>query len=101
MVKTKPDHSSALRGLLGGVKRGSVVKNPPANAGDSGSIPGSGRSLGGGHDNPLQFFLPGESHGQRSLAGYSPWGHKIIRHDLATKQVEEATGRENNISFPR
>ena len=34
-----------------------VVKNPPANAGDlrdAGSIPGSGRSLGGGHGNPLQ-----------------------------------------------
>ena len=41
-----------------------VVKNPPANARDvrdAGSIPGSGRSPGGGH----------ESHGQRSLAGYS------------------------------
>ena len=37
---------------------GSVVKNPPANAGDirdSGSIPGSGRSPGGGHGNPLQY----------------------------------------------
>ena len=35
-----------------------VVKNPPANAGDlrdAGSIPGSGRSPGGGHDNPLQY----------------------------------------------
>ena len=35
-----------------------VVKNPPANAGnvrDSGSIPGSGRSSGGRHDNPLQY----------------------------------------------
>ena len=35
-----------------------VVKNPPANAGateDVGSIPGSGRSPGGGHDNPLQY----------------------------------------------
>ena len=35
-----------------------VVKNPPANAGDireAGSIPGSGRSLGGGHGNPLQY----------------------------------------------
>jgi len=35
-----------------------VVKNPPANAGDirgAGSIPGSGRSFGGGHGNPLQF----------------------------------------------
>ena len=35
-----------------------VVKNPPANAGDTGdvgSIPGLGRSLGGGHGNPLQY----------------------------------------------
>ena len=32
-----------------------VVKNPPANAGDLGSIPGLGRSLGGGHGNPLQY----------------------------------------------
>ena len=31
-----------------------MVKNPPANAGDLGSIPGSGRSPGGGHGNPLQ-----------------------------------------------
>ena len=37
---------------------GTVVKNPPANAadtGDSGSIPGSGRSPGGGHGNPHQY----------------------------------------------
>ena len=35
-----------------------VVKNPPANAGDirvMGSVPGSGRSPGGGHGNPLQY----------------------------------------------
>ena len=47
-----------------------VVKTPPAHAGDvrdMGSIPGSGRSLGEGHGNPLQYFLPEESHGQRSL----------------------------------
>ena len=31
-------------------------------------------------------FLPGKSHGQRSLAGYSPWGHKRVGHDLTTKQ---------------
>jgi len=30
-------------------------KNPPANAGDMGSIPGSGRSCGGGNGNPLQY----------------------------------------------
>ena len=33
-----------------------VVKNPPTNAGDSGSIPGLGRSLGGEHGNPLQYY---------------------------------------------
>ena len=38
-----------------GFPRASIVKNPPGNAGDAGSIPGSGRSAGGGHDNPLQY----------------------------------------------
>ena len=37
-------------------------------------IPGLGRYPRGGHDNPL----PGESHGQRRLAGYNPWGHKSL-----------------------
>ena len=41
---------------------GSVVKNLPANARDTGSIPGSGRSLGEGNGN-TPVFLPGESHG--------------------------------------
>ena len=52
-----------------------MVKNPPANAGDIrdvGSIPGLERSSGGGHGNPV--FMAGESHGQRRLVGYSPWG---------------------------
>ena len=57
-----------------------VVKNPPANAGDlrnASSIPGWGRSPGGRRAwQPIPVFLPGESHGQRILAGYSPWGHK-------------------------
>ena len=35
---------------------------------------------------PTPVFLPRKSHGQRSLAGYSPWGHKRVGHDLATKQ---------------
>ena len=59
-----------------GFPGGSVVKNPPANAGDAGSIPGSGRSPGGGNGNPLQYSCLENSHGQRSLVGYSPWGHK-------------------------
>ena len=56
-----------------------VVKNPPANTGnvrDTGSSPGLGRFPEEGHDNPLQYFLPGESNGQKSLSGYSPWGCK-------------------------
>ena len=36
------------------------------------------------------LFLPGESHGQRSLAGYSPWGHRV-RHNLATEQQQAHT----------
>ena len=40
--------------------------------GETGSIPGSGRSYEERHGNPLQYSLPGESHGQRSLAGHSP-----------------------------
>ena len=32
-----------------------MVKNPPASAGDKGSIPGSGRSLGGGDGKPIQY----------------------------------------------
>ena len=54
-----------------------VVKDPPASAADVrdvGSIPGSGRSPGGGQSTSV--FLPGEPRGQRSLVGYSPWGHK-------------------------
>ena len=53
-----------------------MVENLPANAGDVGSIPGWGRSPGEGKGKPTPVFLPGESQGQRSLAGYSPWGHK-------------------------
>ena len=59
-----------------GVRGGSVVKNPPANARDVGSIPGSRRVPGGGNGQLPPGFLPGKSHGQRSLVGYSPWSHK-------------------------
>ena len=44
--------------------------------GDLGSIPGSGRSPGEGHGNPLQYSCLENPHGQRSLAGYRPWDHK-------------------------
>ena len=57
-----------------------MVKNPPAKSGDSGDmglIPGSGIPPGEGNGNPLQCSWL-ENPTQRSLAGYSPWGHKEL-----------------------
>ena len=71
-----------------GFPSGLVVKNPPANAGDVGSIPGLGRFPWRRNWQPIPVFLPGKSHGQRSLADYSPCGRKRARHDLATKQQQ-------------
>ena len=52
---------------------GSEVKASASNAGDTGSIPGSGRSPGEGNGNPLQYsFLENPM----DLVGYSPWGCK-------------------------
>jgi len=51
-------------------------KKSICNAGDLGSIPGLGRSPGRGHGNPLQYSCLDNSHGQRSLAGYSPQRRK-------------------------
>ena len=65
--------------LLPGFPDDSLVKNPPADAGDSGnaiSISGLGRSPGVGNGYNTPVFLPEKSHGQRSLVGYSPRGWK-------------------------
>ena len=51
-------------------------KESACNAGDRGSVPGSGRSPGKGNGYPPQYSCREKSHGQSSLAGYSPWGHK-------------------------
>ena len=61
-----------------GFPGGSDGKESICNAGDLGSIPGLGRYPGGEHSNPLQYFCLENPHGQRSLAGYSPWGHKEL-----------------------
>ena len=50
-----------------------MVKNQPANAGDKGSIPGSGRSLEGGNGNLLQCSCL-RNNMERVLEDYSPWG---------------------------
>ena len=55
-----------------------LVKNPPGNAGDSGSIPGWGKCWGEGNGNTLQYSCLENPHGQRNLAGYSPWDRKEL-----------------------
>ena len=56
-----------------------MVKNATANAGDIkrlGFDPWVGKTPWKREWHPTPVFLPGESHGQRSLVNYSPWGHK-------------------------
>ena len=78
-----------------------VVKNPLTNAGDlrdMGSIPGLGRSPGGGHSNPVQYSCLEKPHGQRSLVGYSPWGHResdTTKNDLAYMLLTQNLGNMN------
>ena len=64
---------------FGGFPGGSVVKNQPANAGDTGSIPGSGRFPWRRTWQPTPVFLPGKSKGQNSLVG--SMGSPRVRHD--------------------
>ena len=53
-----------------------MVKNPPTSAGDVGFNPWVGKIPWRKKRQPTPVFLPGESHGQRSLVGYSPQCHK-------------------------
>ena len=64
--------SNCYLGFLGG----SDGKESVFDAGDLGSVPRSGRFPWRRAWKPTPIFLPGESHGQRRLAGCSPWGHK-------------------------
>ena len=85
-VKRKTLNVSKWKGYLAiwvsldwlGFPGGSVGKESAYNAGDLSLIPGLGRSPGGGHSNPLQYACLENPHGQRSLAGYSPWDHKEL-----------------------
>ena len=68
-----------------GPARGCSGKETTCDAGDTrdaSSIPGSGRLPWRRKRQPTSVFLPGESHGQGSLVGFGPWGHRV-RHDYA------------------
>ena len=65
----------------------SVVKNLPANAEDMGLNPGSGRSLGEGNGNPLQYSFLGNAMDEEA-GGLQSIGSQRVGHNLATKQEE-------------
>ena len=74
-----------------------VLKNPPVDAGnarDVGFYPWVGKIPWRRKWQPTPVFLPGKSHGQRSLVGYSLWSCKRDRRDLATKQEPQ---KENSL----
>jgi len=73
-----------------GFPGGSVVKNLPANAGVTGSIPGSGRSPGEGNGNPLQYSCLGNP---MDRGAWQAIVHRVakVRHNLATKQQQYNT----------
>ena len=79
-----------------GFPSGSDGKESACDVGDLGLLPGSGRSPGGGHWQPTLVLLPGESHGQRTEMGYSPWGRKEsdtvdrIQSTLATSPLHRS-----------
>ena len=61
-----------------GFHGGSGSKESTCNVGDLGLIPALGKSPGGQHGNPFEYSCLENPHGQRSLAGYSPWGCKEL-----------------------
>ena len=74
-----------------GFPGGSVIKNPPPNAGDMGLIPGSGRSPGEGKRYPLQYSCLGNPTDRGAWWATVHEGQKRARHDLVTKQLETTT----------
>ena len=60
---------------------------PAYSVGYLGSVPGLGRSSGGGHGNPPQYSFLEHPHGQKSLVGYDPWAHRV-RHHWVTKHTQ-------------
>ena len=78
--------------LTVGFPGGSMVKNLPANAGDTGSIPGLGRSPGRmeiqgmeTHSSILAWEIPWTE----EPGGLHPWRHRRVKHDLATKEQQQ------------
>ena len=73
-----------------GFSGGSDSKESTCGVGNLGSVPGLGRSSGGGHGNPLQYSCLENPHGQRSLVGsIQLMGLQRVRHSRVTKHSTE------------
>ena len=88
---------ATLYSLHGSFSGSSAGKESACNVGDLGSIPGLARSPGGGNGNPLQYSCLENPHGQRSLAGYSPWG---LKESDTTEWLSTSTYAACGISVP-
>ena len=64
--------------IFKGFPGGSDGKESACIAGDPGSVPWVGKNPWRRKWQPIPMFVPGKSHGQRSLEGYHPWGHKEL-----------------------
>ena len=84
--ESRSEHTFSVNGQTGASQVAQVVKNLPANAGDMrhGFDPWVGKIPRRRAWKPTPVLLPGESCGQRSLVGYSPWGRKEMDTTEAT-----------------
>ena len=72
-----------------------MVKNPPAKAGNVGSIPGLGRSPGKGNGNPLQYSFLDNSTDRGAWQAPRPWGHKEL--DITERLTHTHTSYSDNL----
>ena len=68
-----------------------TVEKSTSNTGDLGSVPGLGRSPGGGHGNPLQYSCLENPHEQRNLGDYSQWGLKELDMTERLRTAQHST----------
>ena len=90
-----------MQTYIQGFPGGSDGKESARNVGGLGSVPGLGRSPGEGNDNPLQYSCLENPHGQVSLAGYNPWGHKELEMTEQLRHIYSHTIITIIPGFPR
>ena len=81
-----------------GFPGGSDGKESACDAGNPGSIPGSGRSFGEGNGNPHQYSYLESSMNRGAWRGYSPWGHMPVELMLTLSKYTKL-GITHSVSF--